>query len=1301
LLRCRLLVWYSIVSILFRCPATIEECDSTSPPVCKPYFQLKRTVAPHLEPYYEAYAAPYVQLVQPYYETVDQKVITPGWKYAKQYGAPRVEQAQAFSKAQWEKAIQPQIIKCQQLAKQRYNQSIGPHVNQVSTTVGPYYEIARTNALQTYHDFLLPSYQYVKPYVQHGYLKASAFATSTAVPSALWAWNKTYVFLDGTIWPQIRVIYVENVEPQLVKIGQRLGRHSTGKKAVPKPPVDISSRSASYLAPALKQSLTRPSVSAVKSVSSFIKPTRSTPTTTMSSTASQTQSSAATIQAQAASVATESVKTKSHADPVPPPEIDEALEKEDPVRKTAREMVTEDLKDWQERYSKAADEGAAEINESVAEICKKMVRRNAHTTGKGLLEQLQTSTVTQLVQLRRDILQIIGAVGKESITTEQGQEHIVEAVRRAGKEIKERAQNVRTWRERYESEMQAAITEAARDHFSILADIRDLALQKIGMKWAWTDGVTYKDWAKFHLLKSRFEEWKDDLEKLIVSHPSLEAAQEEGAAIEDEAMNLAASAARELARLKQVAGWKLTAGDDSDEFDSTLMQQAAEAVEEAKRLAADAAQNVKENVQAAGEAVSDKVQDGAEYVADTVSGATEAAKGAKDSVVDKAKDSVQPQVSEASESAESFASDVSESAASAYSAGKETINSLSSKASASAQDAATDVAESASVASEELSSVVEPTSETAPPAEQVTPDLASSAILEETPVFVGNTTELKEDGPFPAEIPVGEEIGEPQLDVEELVEDHPVSSATSTVKSPWLGAAAQSVPTRQPVLDDEEDDGILDNAANVMEALREDVHLAYSAAMSRASEQYSQALSVVSVQVHGTPEPAHEKLLASVTSAYSLAMASASSQMDNALKAASGQIYGKPTTTKYLQRVLPTSVPIPSVTMPSVEWAAIESLAAERLNQGRSWAEEQYESAKIAVGLATPTPSTPAEHVNRMLDNAKHNYYAGLGVAHERYSQFLSAASSALSSMTAEPTPTDLAGSASSVASVARESASSAAAAAAEAAASATSLVGENVGAAAESASSVAAAAAESASSLASVATAQAASAASIASAQAASAASAASERAASAGSAASEKASSIASVVSENASSVVAAGQDGAAAAADKVQESWEAIVSRISVQVYGQPTPTPWYMSAYSAVEEYAASASDMASEGAASVTSVAGSVYSGAAGKASSAASVLGESAASVTAAAGSYVGTGAGEAEKRFVEVRAIVSELLVGKEPTFSESVLSRLQSAYATGVPSVVESATDKVASVASEATEAVKEKVEHLRDEL
>jgi hypothetical protein len=227
------LTWYSILTLLFRCPSTLEACDENSPRICKPYFQVKQAVTPHIEPYYDAYAAPYIDLVKPYYVTLDRTVISPGWDYAAKHGAPQLLKAQAYSQVQWENNIHPQLLKYQSLAKSKYDESLAAHVNTVSSALAPYYDIAKTNALQTYHELLLPSYKYLQPHAQTGYRVASSFARDTAVPSAVWAWNKTYFVLDGVVWPQIRSLYVENVEPQLHKIGQRLGRYN-GKSSTQK-----------------------------------------------------------------------------------------------------------------------------------------------------------------------------------------------------------------------------------------------------------------------------------------------------------------------------------------------------------------------------------------------------------------------------------------------------------------------------------------------------------------------------------------------------------------------------------------------------------------------------------------------------------------------------------------------------------------------------------------------------------------------------------------------------------------------------------------------------------------------------------------------------------------------------------------------------------------------------------------------------------------------------------------------------------------------------------------------------------
>ncbi|KAF6812081.1 transcription factor [Colletotrichum sojae] len=1089
----RLLTWYSILSILFRCPATLDACDESSPKICKPYFQLKHAVSPHLEPYYETYAAPYVEKATPYYNIANERVFVPTKAYVTKYGSPRVLQAQAYGQAQWDKNIQPQLAVYQKQAQEKYDQSIAPHVSKASAAAGPYYDIARTNALQTYHDVILPSYKFVQPYAAQGYDVTSQFTTETAIPTAYWAWNKTYAFLDATVWPQVRVLYVENVEPQLARIGQRLGRYKNKSKG--------SLESVSESVTAQASSFTKP----VSSASSSASSASSVASSKVSSVIESTPIPDATQVAEQIAQEKEQVAA--------PP----ASDNESDIRKTARETVEEDLRSWQDKFAKAADEGAREIEDQVEEISGRVVKENAQTKGKALVTELQTVAQAEVDALKKQIIKI---VHKSVDAPVAAQDDLVAAVRKAGLAVKEKAQNIRAWKDDYEAEIEAAVTQAADRHFKILDSIRDLALQKIGMKWAWMDGITYKDWAKYHELKDRFDEWTNDLKKLIITHPGLDEARAASNEVEDSGMAVAQSAAQELARLKQVGFWKLAAHDVSDNFDSESTRQAAD---EAERRAEEAA------AAAASAATSTPEEDPLESAASVIEDESPATDIGSDGPAS---------------SVSSVASQFKESLSSATSAAAETVASAASEAS---------IAGASSSSSTESH-----------------PDLASTILPGDDQTLIVDNTGTSPAGEEDNAVP-GEKIQEEII--AESAEDKPVSPETETVKPAFLGVAAQSVPSRVPVMDEDVD------AESVSSRAKE----AYSNAVSQASEQYSSAKAAVSAKIYGTPEPAQQKVLSSASGVYAAAMASASSRFDEAIKAASKGIYGTPT----------------AKATPSYDWASVESIAAQRLSEGRLWAEQQYESAKIALGLATATPTSTVE---KLLDQAKYNYYAGLGVAHARYSEFLAAASSALSSATATSTPTNVAGTASSVASVATRSADAVASGVQKEAMGVASAVSDGFDAAA--------------------------------------------------------------SIVSDTVSAGVQEVVDAAQAIEKGVVDTWEAVVNQVSIQIYGKPTPTAWYDNYFPGAGEYAAQA----------------------------------------TAAVAESLAAASAQATKQYEDMSKLVSELLVGKEPAFSDSVLARLQAAYSTGAAqaaSFASAASATVSSAASAVTDAVKETVQHVRDEL
>ncbi|KAF5674221.1 hypothetical protein FDENT_10092 [Fusarium denticulatum] len=1172
----RLATWFAIYTVLFRCPPSLEQCDENTPSICKPYFQFKNTVQPHVQPYYDHYAAPYVEIARPYYDTVDSKVWQPTRAYAVQYGAPWVEKAQAHTQALWEKNGQPQLVKYQALARAHYDQSVGPYVSQAGEKLGPYYDIARTNGLQMYYEYLQPGYEFVHPYAIRGYDVASDFTTKTALPTAYWTWNKTYAFLDSNVWPHVRAVYVQNVEPQLVRIGERLGRYKTKTTK----PIQ-ESYSSSY--------------TTGTTVSSFQKPAP------QSTTSVQTSSSQAPVATESPLPEVESA-SPDYINPVqaPPP-----TENESEKRRKAREMVAQDLETWQTKFATQADEGATDLEERVDEIAKRMIEENVNINGQKLFDDLETTIDRELTGLRNKIVELAGTNANGADVNQQ----IVTAVRSSGMAIKQKAQAIRQWRQGYDQELQDTVVTVADVHFQVLDETRNLALQQIGMRWAWTDGITYKDWAKYHELKRTLNEWTEQLKQLIVTHPALLEAQDAAARVEDEGMEIASVAAKELARLKDVARYKVAAGDTSDNFDVDAMKLAAEqaaaakeaeaqtpveddsaasslseVVEEATSQAQDAEQNLEDFVASIAEPVKEEASEVAESASESVSSASSVFD--EPNIIEKATSAV-------SSSAESIASDASslifegeESASSIAKEASETVESLSSTASESAAPVIEE-------ASSELSEVVESATNVAKSEDS---SMSTPLASEASEVLIGDTFSVVSNG---SEEPLEAGDKEPLVEIEKDPLTHrdetPLSEQHEHVKPAFLGAAAQEVPHRQIVLDDYVDTDAIASATDAAQSV-------YSNAVSRASEQYSSALSVVSAQIYGTPKPVHEQLLSSVSSSYDQAVSAAGDQFDKAKQAATTAAQQLPTTT----------------TVPTwLDWERIESIASQRLNEGRLWAEIQYQSALIAAGLATPTPSSAPE---KYYEQAKMNYYAGLGAAQDRYSRFLAGASSALSSLTATPTPTDLAGSASSVASVARESAASAAQAAGEAAGSVYSAAGDTVKSAAQA--------------------------------------------------------------VDDSISSVVDAANEQISAAGLAIGDSWNNIVEQISGQVYGEPTQIAWYEHVWGDASSYAAKATDAAADKA----------------------SIASE------AAAASAV-TASAEALRQYESVSELVSELISGKEPSFTESVLARFQRAYATAAANAeslrsqaneaAASAADKVGSAASEATEAVKETFQRAKDEL
>ena len=191
-------------------------------------------MVPYAQPYYDAYLSKHVAVIQPHISRVNEQVILPASAFLESsyntYGRPRVVQAQNLSQERWEKLIKPRLEATISWTKDRYEITVAPYTTKIKAVTQPHYDNALHSLQEIFQVKLLPRYRVASPYVEQTYYHGRKFVVETALPFADWIGNRTIVYISRIIWPRLQIIYGENIEPQLSRIGQRLGRYRDSKK---------------------------------------------------------------------------------------------------------------------------------------------------------------------------------------------------------------------------------------------------------------------------------------------------------------------------------------------------------------------------------------------------------------------------------------------------------------------------------------------------------------------------------------------------------------------------------------------------------------------------------------------------------------------------------------------------------------------------------------------------------------------------------------------------------------------------------------------------------------------------------------------------------------------------------------------------------------------------------------------------------------------------------------------------------------------------------------------------------------
>ena len=806
----RLLVWSLIYTVAFRCPARLDELSDSSSPVCKPYLTARAHISPYVSPYYDSYLAPYAAQLQPYAELVKTKAVDPAIQYGQEtyalYAAPRVDQARDYGREQWEKTFKPQLNAAQAQAKRQYDSAVAPHVEKASAAAAPYYSAGRQKVEEAYNDRVVPAYEASQPYVQRVYVSGNAVVTQYAYPYASWVWTSSSTFLNRTVWPKLQILYGENVEPQLLRISERLGRYRDGRK--------------------LKAAANEGVEEAVSA---------------MTGTSASTD-------------AAEHVKTSQQSTPTAKPKTPEEEEKEQ------REQINNDLIKWKEKFAKAADKGTEDLKVRVQKITERQSATNVLGVGDAHLVQLEEVISTETSKFKEAISSatqtLTLASGHDEV--QEAEDKVAQAVKDAGLAIKTKAQTLRTWKLGFVNDTEAEITKAAASTLDVLDSIRDLGLQEIGMRWAWTDGVTYQDWERYHELRQTFDTWRGKVEAVAAEHPGLEAVKQAADEIQAKGMAVAEEAAKELSRLKQVGLWKVKAIDQSDDFTTRTMP--AEAIL-AKKKAAELARI--ESLNAAAAAASGKAAEGLSSASSVIIGTETGVAQSVSTRVVEAASKVQQRLKDDVVSPVSGV--VAGSSTPATEAAASSASSVLADASSAVNDLPGQAGDAASTVSKKVDEVASEASKTASHAYKAASKSAESVAGKSTPAHESVLSEASESF---------ESVGS-------AASSH-ASAASSKV---FAGAMAQEVPKRQIILDSDVDDDaphmemlqkFMDQAADVTKAVKEAMQTSTSqgtveSATAAAKDQYAKALAAASTALYG-PEPAlSEKMSSAAADRYAQA----------------------------------------------------------------------------------------------------------------------------------------------------------------------------------------------------------------------------------------------------------------------------------------------------------------------------------------------------------------------------------------------------------------------------------------------
>jgi hypothetical protein len=613
----------------------------------------------------------------------------------------------------------------------------------------------------------------------------------------------------------------------------------------------------------------------------------------------------------------------------------------------AKEVIEKDLESWTAKFRAASEKTLADLKSQIDEISDK-----AHDSKHGAVEKeiinLQKLVDSGFSTLKAKIVSLVQPLSSDSIAEEKAgaEGKLLAATRRLGTEIRDKAQEIRKDAEKYLAKVYDDVSEAADQHLEVLDGINDMGMQELGMKWAWMDFVSYKDWARYHDLKKGMRESRTSIIRSAESNKKLkEITKWVESEWEGKATSIAKKAAEELKRVKGAGKRKIELTDSSDNFSDDYIpipgkkanQQILGGAEKAKQTVVPS----KDNEDILEEEIINAAEDAIPAV-EVVTGTTSSKPGVESVVptTSKAAENVASQafgttygtepeaatvVSEASDSVSSVASGAPERVKSRIPGGVEagfvaTAESvLYDEEDMIANDARSRLAEASRAVSEAVAhaAAAHPT----PVAESLRSrysELSESAVYAASSVLYGTPTPVAEQmvsiatDKYSAAVAAASSViyGEPtpvhELYLQKVKQAYiqAIEAAEDSLKSANRLVAAKSVENDKSVRESMYSVALGQYSAAIAAAAASSSSVSiratkamksYDSVVADAERKWQDVLSAASTKVYGTPQPASESVMSAAQERYSQALAEAEKTYDSWFSAASAQVYGTPT----------------------------------------------------------------------------------------------------------------------------------------------------------------------------------------------------------------------------------------------------------------------------------------------------------------------------------------------------------------------------------------------------------------------